>query len=53
MQYLRDTQKADLAHVRDVAFRAGADCLIVDPTTLSNLEVIEAADGGRSGLAAA
>ena len=26
-----------------------ADCLIVDPTTLRNLEVIEAADGGRTG----
>ena len=49
LQYLRDTQKADLAHVRDVAFRTGADCLLVDPTTLRNLEVIEAADGGRAG----
>ena len=28
VQYLRDTQKADLAHVRDIAFRAGADCLL-------------------------
>jgi DNA mismatch repair protein MutS len=49
VQYLRDTQKADLAHVRDIAFRAGADCLLVDPTTLKNLEVIEAAGGGRTG----
>src|SRR5204863_149707 len=49
VQYLRDTQKADLAHVRDVSFRTGADCLLVDPTTLRNLEVIEAADGGRAG----
>src|SRR6185436_2275264 len=49
VQYLRDTQKADLAHVRDVAFRTGADCLLIDPTTLRNLEVIEAADGGRTG----
>jgi DNA mismatch repair protein MutS len=49
VQYLRDTQKADLAHVRDITFRTGADCLLVDPTTLRNLEVIEAADGGRSG----
>jgi DNA mismatch repair protein MutS len=49
LQYLRDTQKADLAHVRDISFRTGADCLIVDPTTLRNLEVIEAADGGRTG----
>src|SRR6185312_12281912 len=49
VHYLRDTQKADLAHVRDIAFRTGADCLIIDPTTLKNLEVIEAADGGRTG----
>ena len=37
VQYLRDTQKADLAHVRDLSFRTGADCLLVDPTTLRNL----------------
>ena len=49
VQYVRDTQKADLAHVREVTFRAGSDCLVVDPTTLRNLEVIEAASGGRSG----
>jgi DNA mismatch repair protein MutS len=49
VQYLRDTQKADLAHVREIAFRAGADCLVVDATTLRNLEVIEASDGGRTG----
>ncbi len=49
VQYLRETQKADLAHVREVAFRTGADCLLIDPTTLRNLEVVEAADGGRTG----
>jgi len=49
VQYLRDTQKADLTHVRAVAFRAGSDCLVVDATTLRNLEVLEAADGGRTG----
>jgi DNA mismatch repair protein MutS len=49
VQYLRDTQKADLAHVREIAFRTGADCMVIDPTTLRNLEVIESADGGRAG----
>jgi len=49
VQYLRDTQKGDLAHVRDVAFRTGADCLLIDATTLRNLEVLEAANGGRTG----
>jgi DNA mismatch repair protein MutS len=49
VHYLRDTQKADLAHVREIAFRAGADCLLVDATTLRNLEVVEASDGGKTG----
>jgi DNA mismatch repair protein MutS len=49
VQYLRDTQKVDLAHVREIVFRAGADCLLVDPTTLKTLEVIDAADGGKTG----
>jgi DNA mismatch repair protein MutS len=35
--------------VRAVSFRTGADCLLVDPTTLRNLEVVSASDGGRSG----
>src|SRR5262245_56808829 len=49
VQYLRETQKADLAHIREIAFRTGADCLVIDPTTLKNLNVIESADGGRTG----
>jgi DNA mismatch repair protein MutS len=49
VQYLRETQKADLEHIRDISYRAGADYLVVDPTTLRNLNVIESADGGRSG----
>ena len=49
VQYLRETQKADLAHVRVVTFRTGADAMVIDPTTLANLEVIEATDGSRNG----
>ncbi len=49
VQYLRDTQKADLAHLRDISFRTGADCLVVDRTTLRNLEVVEGSSGGRPG----
>jgi DNA mismatch repair protein MutS len=49
VQYLRETQKADLSHIREVAFRTGSECLIVDPTTLRNLEVIESSQGGRAG----
>ena len=49
VQYLKDTQKADLAHVRAVTFRSAADCMGIDPTTLRNLEILEAADGSRGG----
>jgi DNA mismatch repair protein MutS len=49
VHYLRDTQKADLAHVREIGFRAGADCLLIDPTTMRNLEVIESSSGTRAG----
>ena len=49
VHYLRDTQKADLAHVREIAHRSGTDCLTVDSTTLRNLEVFESMDGTRAG----
>ena len=49
VQYLRDTQKADLAHIREISYRLGGDSLVVDPTTLRNLEIVEASSGGRSG----
>jgi DNA mismatch repair protein MutS len=49
VQYLHDTQKAELAHVRDVSFRTGADCLLIDAITLRNLEILEASDGTRPG----
>ena len=49
MQYLRDTQKADLAHFRTLDFRTHADFLIVDATTFKHLEIIESIDGARVG----
>ncbi len=49
VRYLRDGQKADLAHVREIAFRQAADALAVDAVTLRHLEVVEAAGGGRAG----
>ena len=49
VRYLRDTQKADLAHVRTAAFRQSSDTLMVDPVTLRHLEVVESSAGGRSG----
>jgi DNA mismatch repair protein MutS len=49
VHYLRDTQRADLAHVRSITFRERSDGLLVDATTLAHLEVVAAAEGGRDG----
>src|SRR5205085_1885703 len=49
IQYLRATQKVDLAHVRTITFRQRADALLIDPATLAHLEVVEGSEGGRSG----
>ena len=49
LRYLRDTQKADLAHVRSIRFKEATDCLIIDPTTLEHLEIVESSKGGRQG----
>jgi DNA mismatch repair protein MutS len=47
--YLRDTQKADLAHVRAIGYRTSADCLIIDPITLKHLEIVTGSEGGAPG----
>ena len=31
LTYLRETQKADLAHVRAIAYKTSSDCLVIDP----------------------
>jgi DNA mismatch repair protein MutS len=49
VQYLRGTQKVDLAHVRSITYRQRADALLVDPTTLRHLEILEGSEGGRDG----
>ncbi len=49
VSYLRDTQKADLAHVRTIRHRAIADCLVIDPVTLKHLEVVTGSEGGPQG----
>ncbi|HEX5108059.1 MAG TPA: DNA mismatch repair protein MutS [Vicinamibacterales bacterium] len=49
VSYLRDTQKADLAHVRAIGLRVVSDALIIDPITLRHLEVLQGAEGGSSG----
>jgi DNA mismatch repair protein MutS len=49
VHYLRATQKADLGHVRTIALRQRSDALLIDPTTLKHLEVLDGAEGGREG----
>ena len=49
LHYLRDTQRADLAHVRAVSFKTSADCLLIDAITLRHLEVVESMEGHRDG----
>src|SRR5712691_3674434 len=49
VHHLRVTQKVDLAHVRSIAYRQRADSLLVDPTTLKHLEILEGSEGGRDG----
>jgi DNA mismatch repair protein MutS len=47
--YLRDTQKADLAHVRAITYKTSNDCLVIDPITLKHLEVVSGSEGGTKG----
>src|SRR4029450_6039108 len=49
VHYLRGTQKVDLAHVRALSYRQRTDALLVDPTTLKHLEILEGSEGGRDG----
>ena len=49
VHHLRETQKVDLAHVRSVAYRQRADALLIDPTTLKHLEILEGSEGTRDG----
>jgi DNA mismatch repair protein MutS len=47
--YLRDTQKADLAHVRSIAYKTTDEVLVIDPITLRHLEVVVGSDGAAAG----
>jgi DNA mismatch repair protein MutS len=47
--YLRQTQRGDIAHVRDISLLVASDALLLDPVTLRHLNVVEGVDGGRAG----
>ena len=56
VQYLQDTQKVDLEHVRSIAYRSRADHVLIDPATFTHLEIFDSpiwrslkgADGGAA-----
>ncbi|HZF11392.1 MAG TPA: DNA mismatch repair protein MutS [Thermoanaerobaculia bacterium] len=47
LAYAQATQKSELSHVRGIVLREPADRLIVDATTLANLEVFKTQREGR------
>jgi DNA mismatch repair protein MutS len=49
IEYLRDTQKVELSHVRSVAFKPAAGYLVLDAITLKHLEIVESIEGGKPG----
>jgi DNA mismatch repair protein MutS len=49
LSHLRETQHAELAHVRSLSLRTRADALLIDPVTLKHLEVVAGSDGSVRG----
>ena len=49
VHYLRETQKAQLGHVRSIVYRETADAMVLDPPTLKHLEVVVSNEGTRAG----
>src|SRR5258708_26690331 len=47
LHYVRETQKADAAHVTGLSYYEPADYLMLDGPTVRNLELVEALDGSR------
>ena len=49
VQYLKETQKVDLLHLRRIVFRDRADHVLLDASTFRHLEILEGAEGRRAG----
>lgn len=50
LAYAQETQHNDLSHIRELAVRQPGDALVLDSTTLANLEVFRSLrEGGRKG----
>ncbi|MBZ0111642.1 MAG: DNA mismatch repair protein MutS, partial [Thermoanaerobaculia bacterium] len=50
LTYAQDAQRSDLSHVKTLRVRNHSETLVLDPTTLANLEVLRSLrEGGRKG----
>lgn len=48
VRYARDTQRVELVHLRSLVVREGVDRMVLDATTLANLDVLQnARDGSK------
>ncbi len=47
MHYARETQKDSLAHVTEISFYQPSDAMLLDTTTVRNLEIVAGLDGSR------
>ncbi|MEE8278885.1 MAG: DNA mismatch repair protein MutS [Thermoanaerobaculia bacterium] len=50
LSYARETQQSDLSHVRELRLRDSAEAMVLDSTTVANLEIFRnLREGGRKG----
>jgi len=47
LHYARDTQRGALEHITGISFYEPSDALLLDTTTVRNLELVAGLDGGR------
>ncbi|QQS47768.1 MAG: DNA mismatch repair protein MutS [Acidobacteriota bacterium] len=45
VHYINDTQKAQAGHLREISYYEPSEALVLDSTTVSNLELVAASDG--------
>ena len=48
VQYLTDTQKVDLEHVRSMSYRSRAEHVLIDSATFTHLGILEGAEGTQA-----
>ncbi len=48
VHYINETQRAQAGHLTEITYFESSEYLILDATTLNNLEIVEANDGNKS-----